>query len=388
MDDAELTDTTEIIQAAVHAVELARRRMMESLIDAATPYIGIVEEVAADGQTVRVRRVDEVAGSGRWVAKPAGSRPVVGTQLPIVLTTGLNARGQIETVGIASPPLGGDFTGGFGVGGTLAVENPSGTSTVKIGKTGAAETPTLDFDSSAFVNGADARITALGGTAAPLGGALYFQAATLVHNDVAVWDTRSAVGAVGATHLGVDAVQTQHITTDAVGSNELATASVRSEHLAPSAVVGGKITDGTIGPTKLDRAYSVVGHDHDDRYYTQVAADNRYYTKNVADGRYATAAHTHAGVYSPVGHDHDSRYYTQGQSDANYYSKATADTRYLSKTAALDHNGTTAGFMGAAPVSRRAAPAVLATDGTATNAQLATAINTLRSGLINLGLFG
>jgi len=384
--------TSDVVEALVHEIELARRRAVESIVDSATPYLGVVEEISADGATVRVRRVDEAAGSGRWLARPAGHRPAVGTQLPVVLTTGLNARGQLEAVGIALPPLGGDYTGGFGVAGVLAVEGQSGTSLVKVGRAGFADMPIVDFDSSVHANGSDARISTAGGAAAAFQGTLNVQALAVTHNGLTMWDHESAQGPSGGGlivggHITTDAINARHIVPDAIGSVELAGASVKTEHLGAGAVVGAKIAASTITPTHLDRAYSVTGHDHDNRYYTQGTSDGRYYTQGTSDGRYYTKATsddryytkaTSDDRYSLAAHTHDTRYFTQ----------ATADGRFLAKAAALDHNGTTAGFLGAAPVSRRGAPSTLATDGTATSGQMSGAINTLRSGLIALGLFG
>jgi len=122
------------------------------------------------------------------------------------------------------------------------------------------------------------------------------------------------------------------------------------------------VLDGHIIPQKLDRAYSTPGHVHDERY-------------------------------SGLGHGHDERYTLHGHGHG-YLPLGGGVVGSIQVNGTTTANGTfwqvngEVGFFGVGTVTRRGAPAGLATDGTATSATIANAVNVLRAGLIQLGLFG
>ena len=68
-------------------------------------------------------------------------------------------------------------------------------------------------------------------------------------------------------------------------------------------------------PSAADIGASPSGHNHDDKYYTEVEVDAKIGTINTAlDGK------------SPMGHDHDDRYYTESEIDAKVNTLTEADS--------------------------------------------------------------
>ena len=59
-----MSDNEDALAGGLIEVEVARTRAVAAMIDGATPYLGIVEAVSADGRSVNVRRADEAPGVG------------------------------------------------------------------------------------------------------------------------------------------------------------------------------------------------------------------------------------------------------------------------------------------------------------------------------------